>query len=702
MNLPKDYRERVYAGWIGKCAGVRFGAPIEGWTYREICDNLGELDSYLPLPSGKIFKPDDDTAFPMLLIRAIEDFGPEIGPEEIRETWLNYLADQRGTLWWGGYGSAGEHTAYVNMKEGMLPPVSGSIAMNGRAMAEGIGGQIFSDIWGLVAPGAPSLAADYAERFSAASHDGAGLHGARYLASLVSQAFSCGDMRTLVAGGLHELPAESEYAEMVRSMLAHHETNPSDWRRAYAYILANYGYERYAGGIPIIPNAAIIVMALLWGEGDFHRALCIANMGGWDTDCNAGNVGAIMGVAVGLVGIPKAWRDPLQDEVVLAGVLGARNHLDLPTCADVIADQGERIAGLSVTPRTARCHFRYPGSTHGFRPGGDQGKIVDLRHSGHGDPFGLAIAVKKLGKKNMVAWHLKTSLTEKDLSANYYGASFSPRVWPGQVVETSLWLPHDAPDDLVAGIYCRDANVGKVFDGWDMTGCEGILRQTGERLVPGRPVSLRFKIPRISNGRLDEVGVQLRKTDREMWNGRVVMEYFTWSGEPDYFCDFSRERKDAGAITQWTFHSGYWRLDGGHFVGTAADQGEAYTGDPAWCDYRYSAVLSPRSGERHLILFRVQGAYRSYGFGFDGHGRLVLVKKKGDFRTLAEVPLEWRPDDSYELSVVTTGPLIRAFVNGREMLAFTDGTTPYRSGQVGLAIGRGCLLSCSAIDVQGR
>ncbi len=45
--IPADYDERVYAGWLGKCIGVKFGAPIEDWTYEEIRDNLGPLEGYL-------------------------------------------------------------------------------------------------------------------------------------------------------------------------------------------------------------------------------------------------------------------------------------------------------------------------------------------------------------------------------------------------------------------------------------------------------------------------------------------------------------------------------------------------------------------------------------------------------------------------------------------------------------------------------
>jgi len=44
--LPPDYRDRVYAGWLGKCIGVRMGQPVESWTYRMIADNLGEISAF--------------------------------------------------------------------------------------------------------------------------------------------------------------------------------------------------------------------------------------------------------------------------------------------------------------------------------------------------------------------------------------------------------------------------------------------------------------------------------------------------------------------------------------------------------------------------------------------------------------------------------------------------------------------------------
>ena len=71
MTLPADYENRVYAGWLGKCIGVRFGAPLENWTYDEIRRHLGDLKTYVREDQDKIFKPDDDTSVPMIFQQSI-------------------------------------------------------------------------------------------------------------------------------------------------------------------------------------------------------------------------------------------------------------------------------------------------------------------------------------------------------------------------------------------------------------------------------------------------------------------------------------------------------------------------------------------------------------------------------------------------------------------------------------------------------
>ena len=316
----------------------------------------------------------------MILIRALEDSdaGTDLSPQQIAEAWLNYLGDQQGTLWWGGYGVSTEHTAYLNLASGIPAPRSGSIAQNGAALFEQIGGQIFSDIWGLVAPGNPALAADLAARASSVSHDGNGICGGRFIAGLVSAAFHESDPLRLIETGLSLIPTDSEYARVVRAMVDFHHRQPDDWHACYAHLKAHFGYDRYPGEVHIIPNAGVVVMALAYGGGDFSRTIQIANMAGWDTDCNVGNAGAILGVAVGLDGIDWRWREPVNDLLIAASVIGTRNILTIPQCADLFCRLGRALAGVEAP--LPRYHFRYRGSTC-TRGRDARGQVIEIRQS---------------------------------------------------------------------------------------------------------------------------------------------------------------------------------------------------------------------------------------------------------------------------------------------------------------------------------
>jgi len=68
-------------------------------------------------------------------------------------------------------------------------------------------------------------------------------------------------------------------------------------------IQQHYGYDKYGGGCHIIPNHALVILALLYGSDSFQHALTIVNTSGWDTDCNSANVGCLMGIRLGLAGM---------------------------------------------------------------------------------------------------------------------------------------------------------------------------------------------------------------------------------------------------------------------------------------------------------------------------------------------------------------------------------------------------------------
>ena len=197
MTLPADYAERVYAGILGKIIGVYLGRPFEGWSYERIMAELGEIRYYvnhrhdLPLRNHLLVVTDDDISGTFTFLRAMPDYGNslQLKPAQIGQTWLNYIIEKRTTLWWGGLGNSTEHTAYLRLKSGIPAPHSGAISLNGKVVAEQIGAQIFIEGWGLIAPGDPALAADFARRAASVSHDGEAIYAAQVVASMVAQAF---------------------------------------------------------------------------------------------------------------------------------------------------------------------------------------------------------------------------------------------------------------------------------------------------------------------------------------------------------------------------------------------------------------------------------------------------------------------------------------------------------------------------------
>ena len=190
MLPPDSLRDRIYAGFLGKAIGVRLGAPVEStvWTYERIRDTYGDITGYVRDYIN--FAADDDTNGPIYFIRAMRDYALQPTAQQVGKTWLNYAAEDHGMFWWGGYGVSTEHTGYKNLRAGIPAPQSGSISQNGLTVAEQIGGQIFIDSWGWVNPGNPLRAAEMSATAASVAHDGNALHGARFVAAMVADAFT--------------------------------------------------------------------------------------------------------------------------------------------------------------------------------------------------------------------------------------------------------------------------------------------------------------------------------------------------------------------------------------------------------------------------------------------------------------------------------------------------------------------------------
>ncbi|MEZ0326678.1 MAG: ADP-ribosylglycohydrolase family protein, partial [Fimbriimonas sp.] len=404
-SLPIDYAERVYAGVLGKIIGVYLGRPFEGWEHDRIERELGEVSSYVHEKLGQpLIVTDDDISGTFTFLRTLEDYpGTDLTSAEIGETWLNYIIENRAILWWGGMGMSTEHTAFLRLKNGITAPRSGCIAFNGQVVAEQIGAQIFIDGWGLIWPGDPQKAAEFARHAAAVSHDGEAIYGAQVVAGLVANAFVESDVAKLIESAVALVPSDSLIARLIRDVRQWHSEGLS-WREGFARIKERYGYDKYGGNCHIIPNHALIIHALLHGGGDFTKSLMIVNTCGWDTDCNSGNVGCILGVLGGLNGIAPHLREPVRDRMYLPTADGGRCITDALSEAMRIVNYARELRGLdSEKPKNgARFHFSLPGSVQGF----SSGVHLDGRLTGSGrlgTPTFTPPEARKMGGYGMLA-----------------------------------------------------------------------------------------------------------------------------------------------------------------------------------------------------------------------------------------------------------------------------------------------------------
>jgi ADP-ribosylglycohydrolase len=690
-EMKIEYLEKIYSGWLAKIIGIRLGAPVEGWTYEKIKDTYGELDHY-PV-DYRDFAADDDSNGPLFFLRALEDGkdGFDLSAGAVGEALLNYAPFEHGFFWWGGYGTSTEHTAYLNLRNGIPAPRSGSVEQNGPAVAEQIGGQIFIDTWGLVCPGNPDLAARYAEKAAGVTHGGNGVYGGMFVASCIAHAFEEKNITRIIEKGLSYIPADCEYTRAVRAVMAYHKENPKNWRECFRYIFENFGYDRYPGACHIIPNIAVMILGLLYGEGDFSRTITITNMCGWDTDCNVGNVAAIMGVVCGPEGIDyEKWRKPVNDFLTCSSVVGSLNIMDIPYGAGYIAKLAWAIAGEKLPPpygdiitrRIDSCHFEYPGSTHAIRVRSKDASVpAELTNTGeaaHTGKRSLKVHIVPVEPEKKIYVYRKTHYTAKDFHDSRYDPCFSPLVYPGQDIHGSVFLPSYA-NDCEARLYVHNAASGEIIEGEKI------------RLKKGEWAELSLHVPPMEAGLIDEAGFALQGQSPEL---TCMIDDLYFDGRPDYTVDLAKTKEDFWhgshrEVTQFTRLKGLWYLEGGYAHLSCADFGEVYTGRHDWKDYTAAFTLKPLIGNDHCVNVRVQGAIRSYAAGFAAGGKLALYKNENGYHILAETAFPWQSGREYTITITAEGSRFTVSVDGKQYLSFNDTDNPYLAGSVGFSVRNG-------------
>ena len=571
------YLNQVYSAWLGKIIGIRLGAPIEGWSYSQILEKYPEITDYVC--DYGIFAADDDSNGPLFFVRALLD-NNDITREDIGNTFLNYIQEYSGFFWWGGVGISTEHTAYENLKNGIKAPLSGAIETNGVATAEQIGGQIFSDCWGYVAGYDPYLAVDLARKAASVTHDGNGLEGAAFVAAAIVYAYTVKDIHQVIELALGHLNSEMEYYRVCRDIIRFYSENHDDWHKCLQYIFDNYGYDKYPGTCHIIPNSALMIMAMCYGEGDFSKTMCMLVQSGWDTDCTAGNVGSIMGALVGIEGIDPKWITPINDVLNASSCVGCLNIQTVFQSAAMFAKLAMKLQGLKAPQYR---HFSLPYATEGFF---SDGQMTVRNHS----------LISKGTKLYKYSYYLGD-----DVYDARYDPVYSPTVYPGDVIRFSV--------EGKARIFIEDC-VGKIYCGQEGSGDIKFIVPTGINLTVHK------------YGLIYQGSITVR--DYRIIPSAHIEHDFTCYTYDTYGPRYRGD--DLVNIRGYVPHSGNWQLDNNGLRGNCDDHGFITTGSLGMLVRKLDTEFEIMNDGVFSLVFDAQG-YMHYSALEIGNDTVTLIRK---------------------------------------------------------------------------
>jgi len=323
-----ELKDRLHGAWLGRAVGCVLGKPVEKVPRAGIEAILRStrrwpLDRYFTAvgldpevsrqwPWNRASRPtsleenidgtpeDDDITYTLMALRLLEQHGGGFTSDDVAQSWLLDLP--------AGRAFTAERVAYRNLLEGISPPLTARVR---NPFREWIGAQIRTDLYGWVNPGNRLRAAEFAWRDAAVSHTRNGLYGAMFVAAMASEAVIASDIDTVLDVGASVVPRGSRLAQAIRlgRHLAATTTEPTE---AYAALEAVFTGMHW---VHALNNTALVAYALAAAQGDFDRSICLAVMGGWDTDSNGATVGAVTGALGGTAAISPRWSGPLRNRL---------------------------------------------------------------------------------------------------------------------------------------------------------------------------------------------------------------------------------------------------------------------------------------------------------------------------------------------------------------------------------------------------
>lgn len=308
-RLPvKEFRDKMKAGWVGQIAGVCWGATTEFKFQGQVIPEE-QMPQWTPEMINHAFGQ-DDLYVEMTFLRTMEEHGLDVS---IRQAGIDF-ANSGYPLWHANlYGRK-------NLRSGIAPPDSSHPKFNEHA--DDIDYQIEADFSGLIAPGMPNVAIEMGDKFGRLVNYGDGVYAGIFVGAMYCEAFFETDMLKIIDVALEAIPAESQYAEMVRDVVKWYKEEPNDWLKTWQKIEDKYqnnpDYRRLSCdpgkfNIDAKINGAYILMGMLYGKGDLDETIIISTRCGQDSDCNPSNAAGVLFTTLGFSKLPPRFSEKLDE-----------------------------------------------------------------------------------------------------------------------------------------------------------------------------------------------------------------------------------------------------------------------------------------------------------------------------------------------------------------------------------------------------
>jgi len=303
-----DYRDKMKAGWIGQIAGVCWGGPTEFRWQTEIIP-ADMMPKWTPEMINDAFGQ-DDLYTEMTFLHSMEQYGLDVS---IRQAGIDF-ANSGYPLWHAN------NEGRMNLRSGIAPPDCSHPKNN--IHADDIDYQIEADFSGLIAPSMPNIVIAMGNKFGRLMNYGDGVYAGIFVGAMYAEAFFEKDIVKIIKTALKAIPADSQYAEMVRDMLQWYSAEPDNWEDTWRQIEAKYhdnkNYRRITCddgnyNIDAKINGAYILMGLLYGKGDLDKTIIISTRCGQDSDCNPSNAAGVLFTTLGFSKLPARFSEKLDE-----------------------------------------------------------------------------------------------------------------------------------------------------------------------------------------------------------------------------------------------------------------------------------------------------------------------------------------------------------------------------------------------------